>query len=140
MDLATFRYEIAETLCRAGIPMGPKRGRQSSSLNHELEAKKRKANAAIIPSQGIRTDETSHWPVYNDVRQRYSVTVTNFLVANLPPHLRHRHTIVFIRDSVGGQMPEGMVPLGTVAGYQAAYKEEGPTVVVRFIRIEGGSQ
>ncbi|KAK9675130.1 hypothetical protein QE152_g40616 [Popillia japonica] len=51
-----------------------------------------------------------------------------------------RPTIVFIRNSVGGQMPEGMVPLGTVAGYQAAYKEEGSTVVVRFIRIESGSQ
>ncbi|KAK9674727.1 hypothetical protein QE152_g40906, partial [Popillia japonica] len=66
VEQTTFRYEIAETLCRAGIPTGPKRGRPSSSLNHELEAKKRKANAAIIPSQGIRTDETSHWPVYND--------------------------------------------------------------------------
>lgn len=47
----------------------PKRGRPSE-VQRQLEAKKRKTSAAILPPQGVRLDQLSHWPQWTATRQR----------------------------------------------------------------------
>lgn len=61
MNLGMFRNELAYVLCNKGIEN--KRGRPSnSSLEQELQAKKKRAQSKPIPSNDIRMDGVGHWP------------------------------------------------------------------------------
>ncbi|CAK1544551.1 unnamed protein product [Leptosia nina] len=63
LNLGTFRLELAETLCKLGLPAnGAKRGRPSgSTIQRELVMKKFRGPAQAIPLKDVRLDQTCHW-------------------------------------------------------------------------------
>ncbi|CAH2084177.1 unnamed protein product [Euphydryas editha] len=60
LNLGTFRLELAETLCKLGLPAnGAKRGRLSgSTIQRELVMKKFRGPAQAIPLKDVRLDQT----------------------------------------------------------------------------------
>nr|XP_032514798.1 piggyBac transposable element-derived protein 1-like [Danaus plexippus plexippus] len=60
--------ELAETLCKLGLPAnGAKRGRPSgSTIQRELVMKKFCGPAQAIPLKDVRLDQTCHWAVWLD--------------------------------------------------------------------------
>lgn len=72
LNLGTFRLELAETLCKLGLPAnGAKRGRPSgSTIQRELVMKKFRGPAQAIPLKDVRLDQTCHWAVWLDKQQR----------------------------------------------------------------------
>ncbi|XP_047126408.1 piggyBac transposable element-derived protein 2-like [Hydra vulgaris] len=69
-DLMAFKLEIADALCREGKDMtAKKRGRPSTSMEAELQRKKKRGPAKPVPTQDVRTDSVGHWPAHG-VRQR----------------------------------------------------------------------
>ncbi|CAH4029594.1 unnamed protein product [Pieris brassicae] len=75
LNLGTFRLELAETLCKLGLPAnGAKRGRPSgSTIQRELVMKKFRGPAQAIPLKDVRLDQTCHWAVWLDKQQRVKV-------------------------------------------------------------------
>lgn len=69
MKLADFRIELANTLCTINKPTSTKRGRPSS-LQKEIEIKRKKPNATLPPPQDVRIDGVNHFPIWNDTRLR----------------------------------------------------------------------
>lgn len=71
MKLSHFRIELAKTLCQIGKPVAVKRGRPSTSeLQQQYYAKKKRGPTAPIPTTDVRLDHTSHFPKWNETRQR----------------------------------------------------------------------
>ncbi|CAK1551297.1 unnamed protein product [Leptosia nina] len=72
LNLGTFRLELAETLCKLGLPANAaKRGRPSgSTIQRELVMKKFRGPAQAIPLKDVRLDQTCHWAVWLDKQQR----------------------------------------------------------------------
>ncbi|XP_061379615.1 piggyBac transposable element-derived protein 1-like [Danaus plexippus] len=68
LNLGTFRLELAETLCKLGLPAnGAKGGRPSgSTIQRELVMKKFCGPAQAIPLKDVRLDQTCHWAVWLD--------------------------------------------------------------------------
>lgn len=64
LQLSKFRLELAQSLCKYGQVVTPTRGRPANSV------KPKKSNAAKGPNQDVRLDSISHWPEYNQKRQR----------------------------------------------------------------------
>ncbi|XP_061380937.1 piggyBac transposable element-derived protein 4-like [Danaus plexippus] len=60
LNLGTFRLELAETLCKLGLPAnGAKGGRPSgSTIQRELVMKKFRGPAQTIPLKDVRLDQT----------------------------------------------------------------------------------
>lgn len=69
MKLADFRIDLAKTLCCIGESSGPKRGRPSS-IQQNIDAKRRKPNASALPPTDVRLDNRSHFPNWNETRLR----------------------------------------------------------------------
>jgi hypothetical protein len=67
MRLADFRAEVAESLCKAGQVVTPKRGRPV--INHQLQ-NKRRCPSVHIPVKDVRVDRLDHWPEWKESRQR----------------------------------------------------------------------
>ncbi|KAF9818145.1 hypothetical protein SFRURICE_003886 [Spodoptera frugiperda] len=65
LNLGTFRLELAETLCKLGLPAnGAKRGRPSgSTIQNEVVMKKFRGVAQAIPLKDVELDLTCHWAV-----------------------------------------------------------------------------
>ncbi|RXM30405.1 PiggyBac transposable element-derived protein 1 [Acipenser ruthenus] len=63
MRLAKFRSQLAEALCKTGKSLEKKKGRHSTSVQTEYEAKrKKKGPRAQIPVADLCLDNTAHWP------------------------------------------------------------------------------
>lgn len=69
-NLGTFRLEVAETLCLLGKKNEVKRGRPSSALEHEIQAKKKKGVSQVAPVKDVRLDQVAHWPNFCDKSNR----------------------------------------------------------------------
>lgn len=69
-ELASFKAEVAECLCKQGRNMQRKRGRPSNNLQQEIEAKKRKGSTAALPCRDVRLDNVGHLPTWKSKRQR----------------------------------------------------------------------
>lgn len=69
LKLYEFRAEVAECLSKVQIT-GPKRGRPSSGIEDQLQIKKHRGPAAVVPPKDVRCDEVGHWPNFSDKRQR----------------------------------------------------------------------
>nr|CAH7743364.1 unnamed protein product [Callosobruchus chinensis] len=67
--LCKFKLALAEVLTRANA-LQRKRGRPSTSLQPQLELKKKKYPFSQVPAHEIRTDNLNHLPVVNGERQR----------------------------------------------------------------------
>lgn len=63
LKLADFRLDLAETLCSYGSYEKNKRGWPSNELATRPAIKKRK-NVSSTPSNNIKFDQLSHWPVH----------------------------------------------------------------------------
>ncbi|GBM04632.1 hypothetical protein AVEN_75587-1 [Araneus ventricosus] len=59
--MSQFRDELAFVLCNKGTSKETKRGRPST-LEDELQSKRKKASPAPPPPKDIRTDGAEHWP------------------------------------------------------------------------------
>lgn len=71
LDLLKFKFYIATCLPKQGKDTTPKRrGRPSTSLETQLETKKKRGPMKPVPVASIRTDNTAHWPAVDSVRQR----------------------------------------------------------------------
>ena len=56
---------LANSLMRAGKSTSTKRGRPSlADVEKQLQAKKRRGPAALVPAKAIRLDGLDHWPVF----------------------------------------------------------------------------
>lgn len=70
MRLADFRSEIAICLCKIGLETNSKRGRPSD-LEREIQKKKqRSVTTSYVSPKDVRLDETGHWPLYDENRQK----------------------------------------------------------------------
>nr|CAH7720999.1 unnamed protein product [Callosobruchus chinensis] len=69
LPLSEFKLALAEVLTRANA-LQRKRGRLSTSLQPQLELKKKKYPFSQVPAQEIRSDNLNHLPVVNVERQR----------------------------------------------------------------------
>nr|CAH7718094.1 unnamed protein product [Callosobruchus chinensis] len=69
LPLSEFKLALAEVLTRANA-LQRKRGRPSTSLQPQLELKKKKFPFSQVPAHEIRTDNLNHLPVVNGERQR----------------------------------------------------------------------
>ncbi|XP_028448168.1 piggyBac transposable element-derived protein 2-like isoform X1 [Perca flavescens] len=70
-DLLAFRTSIAQALCMQGKDLSKKkRGRPSMDVERELEKKKHRGPATVMPTQEVRSDGVGHWPVVESERQR----------------------------------------------------------------------
>lgn len=67
--LKGFKLEIGKSLCLSGPSLQRKRGRPSSVTDDMIE-KKKKCNAAILPSRDVRLDRFDHLPIWKEKRQR----------------------------------------------------------------------
>jgi hypothetical protein len=71
MSLLQFKASVAVCLCQQNKEKQKKYGRpSSSSLEHQLEEKKRKRPVAPMPDKELRQDEVSHWPQLVEKRER----------------------------------------------------------------------
>lgn len=71
LDLLKFKFYTATCLLKQGKDTTPKRrGRPSTSLETQLETKKKRGPMKPVPVASIRTDNTAHWPAVDSVRQR----------------------------------------------------------------------
>ena len=70
MSLCDFRINLGESLCRSGVSLQKTRGRPSSSPGPFLQEKRKKCINSHIPSDDVRKDDISHWPVYINKRLR----------------------------------------------------------------------
>jgi len=69
LSLLQFKAEIAACLCHQGKTEIRKRGRPSlSQVQLDIEVKKKRPNAAPVPVQEIRRDETGHCPTFTEKR------------------------------------------------------------------------
>ncbi|CAK1550186.1 unnamed protein product [Leptosia nina] len=68
MNLCKFRLELANALCNLGLHSnGTKRGRPSfSSLEAELQLKKKRGPAQTVPPKDVRQDKIDHWQKWGD--------------------------------------------------------------------------
>ncbi|MGH0158816.1 UNVERIFIED_CONTAM: hypothetical protein FKN15_047671 [Acipenser sinensis] len=73
MKLYTFKSYIAEGLCKSGKSLERKKGRPSSTIAGEYEAKRRKGPAAPIPVPDVRLDATAHWMIMAEKKGRCKV-------------------------------------------------------------------
>ena len=65
MRLREFKMSIANSLLRSGKGNGIlKRGRPSCGLEAEIQSKKKRGPAAVVPNKSIRLDGIEHWPEY----------------------------------------------------------------------------
>lgn len=73
LTMSQFRNELAFVLCNKGTSKETKRGRPSTStLEDELQSKRKKASPAPPPPKDIRTDGAEHWPtVGGSLRCKY---------------------------------------------------------------------
>lgn len=63
LSMGQFRNELAQVLCSLGSNTEVKRGRpSSSSLEIEIQAKKKRGPAVVPPPKDIRRDGSDHWP------------------------------------------------------------------------------
>nr|CAH7723131.1 unnamed protein product [Callosobruchus chinensis] len=69
LPLSEFKLALAEVLTRANA-LQRKRERPSTSLQPQLEKKKKKYPFSQVPAHEIRTDNFNHLPVVNGERQR----------------------------------------------------------------------
>lgn len=67
MTQKQFRVDLAVTLCRLGAKETPKRERPPSSSVYQRLSKK---SAAARPPQDVSKDETDHWLVWDNKRNR----------------------------------------------------------------------
>lgn len=66
--LPDFKAEIAYCLTQQFIKTT--RGRPSNNLENEIAQKKKRGPAAYVPPKDIRCDQTGHWPVHLENKQR----------------------------------------------------------------------
>ena len=65
LELREFKMILANSLMRAGKSTSTKRGRPSlADVEKQLQAKKRRGPAALVPTKAIRLDGLDHWPVF----------------------------------------------------------------------------
>nr|CAH7744560.1 unnamed protein product [Callosobruchus chinensis] len=69
LPLSEFKLALAEVLTRANA-LQRKSERPSTSLQPQLELKKKKYPFSQVPAHEIRTDNFNHLPVINGERQR----------------------------------------------------------------------
>ena len=70
MRLSEFRADIACCLCKIGVQSHAKRGRPSDT-ERALQLKiQRSAVTSYVPPKDVRLDGASHWPLYQEIRQR----------------------------------------------------------------------
>nr|CAH7748132.1 unnamed protein product [Callosobruchus chinensis] len=67
LPLSEFKLALAEVLIRANALQ---RKRPSTSLQPQLELKKKKNRFSQVPAQEMRTDNLNHLPVVNGERKR----------------------------------------------------------------------
>lgn len=71
MDLLKFKFYIATCLLKENKDTATKkRGRPSSSVESQLECKKKRGPMKPVPVASVRTDSTGHWPTVETTRQR----------------------------------------------------------------------
>lgn len=68
LSQAEFRTELAESLCKIQTSV-LKRGRPST-LENEIQNKKKKGPCQYIPPKDVRRDQYGHWPVLEDGKMR----------------------------------------------------------------------
>jgi len=71
LSLLKFKAEIAACMCHQGKTEIRKRGRL---VQLDIEVKKKKPNAAPVPVQEIRRDETGHTPTFTETIGRCKKT------------------------------------------------------------------
>lgn len=69
MKQKDFKFEVGKSLCVYGPSINKRRGRPSM-LSEEIEKKRKKPNAAILPPRDVRRDGFEHFPVWGEKRQR----------------------------------------------------------------------
>ena len=72
MSMEKFRAEIANCLCNVGLNDLKKRERPSS-LDRNLEQKKKKLSSTAIPPEDVRTDNFGYIPNWSNTRQRCKI-------------------------------------------------------------------
>lgn len=71
MDLLKFKFYIATCLLKENKDTATKKGgRPSSSVESQLECKKKRGPMKPVPVASVRTDSTGHWPTVETTRQR----------------------------------------------------------------------
>nr|AGK25051.1 transposase [Chilo suppressalis] len=70
MDLAEFRADLAEALCKYGIHKENKRGRPSSSIEEAIAKKKKNSIMPAMPPKDVRLDKVGHEPITTYTRRR----------------------------------------------------------------------
>lgn len=71
LTLSQFRIEVATCLCKEMTGVTVKRGRpSSSSVENQLQEKKKKGRTTYVPPKDVRLDCMSHFPEHTDTRQR----------------------------------------------------------------------
>lgn len=69
VEQAKFRAEVAHCLTKINISVTQKRGRpSSSSVEQELQVKKKKGPTQHVPPQDVRQDKFGHWPIHVDTK------------------------------------------------------------------------
>ncbi|CAG4961908.1 unnamed protein product, partial [Parnassius apollo] len=82
--LGEFRNELAYVLCNSGTNEN-KRGRpSSSSLEQELQAKKKRLQSKAIPPLDIRMDGLGHWPDVGVSLRSINIQIRGKKLFNLP--------------------------------------------------------
>ena len=71
LSLLQFKANLAACLCQQGKPETRKRGRPSlSTMQMDIDAKKKKPNSAPLPVEEVRRDQIGHWPTFTEKRGR----------------------------------------------------------------------
>nr|CAH7742129.1 unnamed protein product [Callosobruchus chinensis] len=73
LPLSEFKLALAEVLTRANA-LQRKRGRPSTSLQPQLELKKKKYPFSQVPAHEIRTDNLNHLPVVNGGKTKTQIS------------------------------------------------------------------
>lgn len=66
---AEFRAEVANYLCAVGS-VATKRGRPSSSLQNDIDEKRKRGPMKHVPPMEVRADQIGHWPVIQEAKMR----------------------------------------------------------------------
>ena len=64
---AEFRAEVTRNLCYVGM-VTTKRGRPSSSLENDIEDKRKRGPTKLVPPTEVRTDQMGHWPIHQKAK------------------------------------------------------------------------
>lgn len=73
MPLKEFKSSVALELCKAGKDIARKRGRPSMEVEAEIQKKKSRSPATVVPSIDVRLDNIGHLPTWLKIRQRCKI-------------------------------------------------------------------